>query len=226
MRRAASVLWVRVFLTLAMASGLGCEEARQDVAVAAEAAATDVVPDGGNLTTGVRVGSVMVWLDSSATLHSVQALLSNGRMSSRPTADAGSEVCFAMGSPVTGWLVLSSNALGGPEETVLGYELRGADQPPAKSAECLSSSTPISEVSTDRGLHLGIDRTRVTSALGPPDSVAQTSVRYRRSLPVEIERTGAGGERRVVRYYAISELLLTLRNDLVVGINGWYVLTN
>lgn len=219
-------VWAVTVSVISVACGLACGAPHQDVAATADAAPTAVAVDSGHLTTSVRVGSVVIPLDSNLTLGSVQPLLSSGRAPSRPTADTGSEVCFTMGVPSTGWLVLSSNALGGPEETVLGYEIRDGDQPPSNPAACLPSSTLVSDVSTDRGLRLGLSRAQVTAVLGQPDSVDDRSVRYRRSLPTDVVRVAAGGEPRVVRFYAISEVIVSLRADKVVAIHGWYVLTN
>lgn len=173
-------------------------------------------------TRKVRVGEVEIVLDSNFTLASVQALLSTDSPRPPRRDSEGRSVCFRLGaSNLEGWLVLSSNALGGPDGYVLGYEVRGPEAPPSESANCLNSHYSLATVKTDVGVSVGMPLAEMRRVLGEPARVSGDSLIYDRSYSI-MDSTATRG---VVERYIVSLLVLQGSDSGIRFVSGWFVIT-
>jgi len=187
---------------------------------------TPTIPSRGDTvattTRMVRVGDVEIVLDSNFTLASVQGLLSTDAPRPPRRDSEGRSVCFRLGAfKLEGWLVLSSNALGGPDGYVLGYEIRGPEEPPSEPASCLNAHYSLATVRTDVGVSVGMPLAEMRRVLGEPARVSGDSLIYDRSYSI-MDSTATRG---VVERQVVSLLVLRGSDSGIRFVSGWFVIT-
>ncbi len=160
-----------------------------------------------------------LFLDSSVTLTSVQAVLGRTTLVPPRDHDDFATECYAASDslgPFT--LRFLSNELGGPEHVLLGFELtRGkASKPDARS--CASIGV-LRDVETDNGLFLGMPVASLLKVMGRPKRSDQREYLFE-FYKVQSGETGPGGQ--AAEYETFASLKAKAVHQRVVSLYAWY----
>lgn len=169
----------------------------------------------------IVINGERILLDSSETLLSVQKVLGKSPLISPQHGEDSWSICYQVSAQdVSVELRLQSNDIGGPDHTVLGFELttRQARDSITK-ARCPEIRNTRAMVSTDNGLSLGMPVSDLLTVMGAP--VGDSSGVYEYEFTRAIQ---AHGELKA--YDITASLRAETRGGRVVGLRGWYVKTS
>jgi hypothetical protein len=205
-------------LTLAALCITGSVAARGRKTSGFDTARLEAKVQGATVVRSLMIGDLEVRLDSAQTLLNVQDVLGAGALRPPRNHDDSWSICYTVATPNdSAQLRLLSNEMGGPEHTILGFELDHlrARRP---SGACPAISRRASRLITDNGLGLGMPVSDLLKRMGRPVRISGS--RY------EFEFSGAVPALGASAAYDISgSLRADVSRHRVTKLWVWYVKT-
>lgn len=114
-------------------------------------------------------------------------------------------------------LILESQELGGGIY-ITGFQLSRPGLLPTLEKDCTSISVSPEEITTGRGISLGMTRSEIKKILGPPTSKSKEQICYDFSE----KKHGPWGRLKIeTDYFIVADLKIWFRNDIAVRISGF-----
>jgi hypothetical protein len=96
------------------------------------------------------------------------------------------------------------------------FALEPASSKPELAGKCAGLNVSATQVTTDRGIHLGLSRAEVDILLGKTHGGSEGTARYETTE----ERTAKGDDGGIVKYRITSGITVTYRGGRVVAFTG------
>ncbi len=184
-----------------------------------------------SLAVTLILGPARIPLDSNTTLADAQHILGNTKIRSSPDPRSTREewACyFTQLRSAREYVVLKTDELGGPDQTIDGFSLSYARPESLEDRDCAQISDALGEIRTASGLRLGMSISELAAIVGKPRNISGDVYDFDRVFPIDSLRDSTLRQSfhpHYQKYDITIRLQVTIKDGLAIKIESWHYST-